>query len=117
MKFRENCNLLAGAIGVAMLFFYLLPLVAPAAKLNLAVNYREAQEMARQYLQSLGYNTEGFAEYGSLGIDNQQECFLQAHSASNEDRERIDRHRSTAYWEVMYRQPHSDQRTHLTLSP
>jgi hypothetical protein len=116
MKSRENWILLAGAIVGAVLFFCLFSLVAPTAKLNLAINHREAQELAGQYLQALGYDTKGFDEYVSLGIDNLQECFLQAHSTGNEEREQINRHCPAAFWEVIYRHPERNERYHVKLS-
>lgn len=70
---RENLVLLIAALAGAALFFSLFPRVAPTAKLHLAINRGEAQEIARGYLQTHGHNVEGFSGNTFLNIVGREE--------------------------------------------
>ncbi|MCI0697764.1 SpoIIE family protein phosphatase [candidate division KSB1 bacterium] len=113
---RENLILLIAALAGAALFFCLFPRVAPTAKLHLAINRGEAQEIARGYLQTHGHNVEGFSEKTFLNIENQQESFLQSHRAGAAERALIESHRPVTNWEVVFRHPERNERFHVMVS-
>ena len=57
---KENLFLLICTIIGGVLFFFLYPKISPTSKLNLEINRSEAQDIARDYLDALGYNIRDF---------------------------------------------------------
>ncbi|MGH7496137.1 MAG: PP2C family protein-serine/threonine phosphatase [bacterium] len=114
---RENFTLLLIALAGAGVFFGLFSRIAPAARLDLDVNRREALQLARAYVQSLGFHIEDFAHNASLIVDNRQESFLQALGVEAQKRAQFEKHQPSASWQVIFRHPEQNERFELRLSP
>lgn len=116
-NFFEKYLLFILAIIGAISFFVFYPKVSPSAKLNLKINRNESLKIAKDYIQSRGFQIENYASYSSLYIKNLEESFLQVNQASENQREEFDKFCPVAAWDVIYRNKERNERFRLLVSP
>jgi hypothetical protein len=91
-------------------FFGIYSQYATSERLHINLSRHDAQQIARKYIESLGFHLYDFKENIYYEISSDQYAYYQEYNLTNAIQDRLEQFSAASYWSVTFRHPERNER-------